>query len=222
MKAKTTLMGLGLVAMVMGGAAHAERPRYAKIEGGVGNCIFSKQVLAKDGEDSYHLEAKFRAGDEVHLRCYYDRLGDRANDGKRQNTLRAPFGDGAAFDGPHYRATLYWKNDPNWWFSSRIGYDAAEMEDRVTSRLDIPLGTADRSECDWNMSKFEQADKCVDLATETRNLRDNQGKSGAFTATICVELTYEKVDKLRMVNFTEVDDVETVPFARGCFSYTVD
>lgn len=219
---KVTILAAGVMLAAMSVSARAEGNPYRKISNGVGNCVFSKAgALEFEQESSYQVTAEFQEGDAVHMRCYYDKLGNFTKEGKLQNSLRHAFGKGMIGEEPYTRVTLYWKDDTEWWFARRAIYVAAEDESRTTSRYDLIPGGKPPDDCDWNMGKFEHPEQCVDLATETKNLRKFKSKTGKFTATICVKITYEKVDKTRLVDLTDVDIIEEPVISEGCFKYTV-
>jgi hypothetical protein len=202
--------------------------QYRKIEDGVGNCIFSKSVLGFHKESTFKVTSEFKAGDEVHVRCYFPKhLKEIAQDGKLKNSLRGSLASGAAAIGvkPVWYATMYWSDDKTtWWHTAIFNYIESRDGDNTEQRMDQPPGGAklDKSACDWKMGKFKLPNECVDIERETRNLGAKLKRKGKYRTEICVNVFYEKIDRTKMINFKEHSIVENPTFSRGCFNYTVD
>ncbi|MFO0747072.1 MAG: hypothetical protein U1F43_15620 [Myxococcota bacterium] len=221
---KILAIGVLIVTGLGGTALAGEGNPYAKVENGMGNCVFSKTaVLEKGKEADYKLATEFKEGDALHIRCYFPPLGELAKDGKWKNSLREPFGPGMFQVPPYYRAALVWQEGPKVFHTVRVNYEANEDAERTTGRWDVvPGGKPGGDDCDFSLAEEGHRDQCMSLADSTRTVRDWIEKKGHFTTTVCMQLSYEKVQDTRLVNGTEVDVPEEPVFAKSCFKYTIE
>ena len=202
----------------------ANAANYKKIDkNGVGNCIFSSSPMPKDKEATYKVESSFKPGDDIYVRCYFGKsIQDFSKDGRMKNSLRGPIEAtiAAQAEGAAYYSTITWQDDASkWWHRNRYAYVASETGAGEQQRFDLPA--KESPDCDYRMVKFN-SNACVSVETETRNLGKNLGKTGTYTTEVCIDVFYDKVDKTKRVNATDVDVVEWAPMAKGCFKYTVD
>lgn len=84
---------LGTVALVQ------SSPHRKVDDQGIGNCVFSNQVLGYQKDSAYALKNSFQAPESVYARCYFAKtLGEYQTWGKVDSDLRSK---------RHYRAELY-------------------------------------------------------------------------------------------------------------------
>lgn len=202
----------------------ANAANYKKIDkGGVGNCIFSSAPMPKGKEDTYKVETSFKPGDDIFVRCYFGKsVAEFAKDGAMKNSLRGPIEAtiAAQMDGAAWYSTITWQDDASkWWHRTRHPYIPSETGTWEQQRFDVPASKS--GDCDYRQVKFNSQD-CVSVETETRNLGKNLGKTGKYTTEVCIDVFFDRVDKTKRVNGTDVDVVEWSPMAKGCFKYTVD
>lgn len=222
---KTLPLALLACAIALPAPTYAASPRQID-KNGVGNCVFSTTELPKGKEDTYKLTTKFKAGDNVHARCYFAKsVKEFTKEGKQKNSLRGPIEATIAGQAAPagWFATITWSDDKSlWWHRSKMIYVESESGHWTEQRLDQapPLGN---DWCSWKMNKFNKPDDCVDFTTETKNLGAKLKKTGKYDAEVCVDLFFDKVDRTKIGdNLKEVDVIEAVPMARGCFNYAVD
>jgi len=199
---------------------------YKKIDKGVGNCIFSSAPMPKDKEDEFKVASSFKAGDDIYVRCYFGKtVKEMSLDGKLTNSLRGPVTSdiGSSRDVPAWYAAIVWGDDKaNWWYKNTMVYTESTQGTWLQQRFDQPFGGT-KETCDWKMAKFDQPDNCVDIEKETRNLGAKLNKTGTYTPEICIDIYYEKVDKTKITTgLKEVEVVESMQMAKGCFNYTVE
>jgi len=89
-----------LVTGLLGSVALAQSSPHRKVDDqGIGNCVFSNQVLGYQKDSSYALKNSFQAPESVYARCYFAKtLGEYQAWGKVESDLRSQ---------GNYRAELY-------------------------------------------------------------------------------------------------------------------
>lgn len=218
--------GLAVVALISV-TGIAEANPHKKITNGVGNCIFSAGEMPKDKFGTWKVASKFKAGDAVYMRCFFPKaLKDFAKDGKMKNSMRAPIEESISAQGseyPTYYASITWQDDKSkWWHMANQSYVESETGTWTEVRFDQPYGdAATKDTCSFKLAKFNKPEDCVSLETESKNLASMLKKTGTYNAEVCLDVYAYKVDKKKTVNLKTVDDIQNLPMARGCFTYSV-
>lgn len=211
-------------------AADANKPKltpskHRKIKKGVGNCVFAKQPLPFAKEKEWkEVTTTFTTGDTVHARCFYPKqLQAFAKKGKLMNELR---------DERTYRISL----------------EVHERKKRRVRKNKMPPSVAalpvtivrvkQDGEEEWDQREYELdptskrclfkshlgTNGCLDPERAAQELAMLAGKTGVFTAEMCLTTWVEYADKQKgQAGSGAVEAIrKRDELTKGCFEWATE
>ncbi len=225
MNRKSIAIAFGVITGLLAGHASADlatpNSTLRKVEGDTGNCIFSKDMLPFDKEDTYTGVAEsFETGDNPReIRCYYPRklteyraVGAFYNQIRDENTYNNYF----TIESMDSKVIQY----------EQLGDYHPDAKSDQWDQMRIPIwmdggrcGIKDRSELG--------RDGCIDIDKQVRALAAKQKAALPYAAKVCVSMQFkysdhyeEKYDSFSDTIKKQRTKVIAQRFASGCITYT--